>query len=82
MKPQRDGKTTKPKVPTKAKYVLELRLTKDTLMDIDNMIATVPQLEGFNRSGFLVAAAKYALDSLRAEGFQRNRRAGRKPTRR
>ncbi|HLK65035.1 MAG TPA: hypothetical protein VKU19_16445 [Bryobacteraceae bacterium] len=81
MKTQRDGKTTKPKPPAKMSHVLQVRLSERTLSEIDYMIATVPQLSDFNRSGFLVAAAKYVLESLRGEGYQRYRRAGRKSAR-
>jgi len=78
----RKMKTTKPKSPTKVSHVLQLPLSKDTVADIDHMIATVPQLSDFNRSGFLVAAAKYALDCLSEEGYRRDRHAGRKSARR
>jgi hypothetical protein len=77
MKTERDRKvkTPKSKLPTKMEHRLQLRLSTETVADIDYMIATVPQLSDFTRSGFLVAAVRYALDSLREEGYDRDRRA-------
>jgi hypothetical protein len=45
-------------------HALQLRLPKLTIVDIDNAIATVPSLDGFNRSKFIRYAIWYALDSI------------------
>jgi len=73
--------TTKPKLPAKVNDFGRLRISKITAADIDYVIATVPQLDGFDRSKFIRAAVRYALDSLAEEGFQRDRVAGRNPAR-
>jgi hypothetical protein len=53
-------------MPTKPdlNHALQLRLTKETVADIDNVIATIPQLCGFNRCRFIRNAVRYALDSI------------------
>jgi hypothetical protein len=43
---------------------LQLRLPKTTVADIDDVIATVPQLCGYNRCRFIRAAVQYALASI------------------
>jgi hypothetical protein len=75
MRIERDGKvkTAQRKPPTKANHVLQVRLSKKTVTEIDYMIAAVPQLEGFSRSKFFRAAVLYALDCLSEEGYQRQR---------
>ena len=78
MKAQRDGKTGKPKPPTKVNHVLQVRLSKRTVSDIDYMIGKVPQLEAFSRQRFFRAAILYVLDCLAEEGYKRKRRAGSK----
>jgi len=56
-------------------HALQLRLSKNMVADIDEMIATVPQLCEFNRCKFIRAAVRYALDSLVEEGYLPERRA-------
>jgi hypothetical protein len=48
-------------------HALQLRLTKTTVADIDEVIATVPQLCGFNRCRFIRAAVLYTLASISEE---------------
>ena len=43
---------------------LQLRLPKNTVADIDDVIATIPQLCGYNRCRFIRAAVQYALASI------------------
>ncbi len=81
MTTDRGHKTKTAKSTTNPNPVLKFRLSKNMLADIDYVISTVPQLDGFKRSKFVRAAIRYVLDSLREEGFQRDRAAGRKPTR-
>jgi hypothetical protein len=45
-------------------HALQLRLKSATVADIDDAIATVPELDGFNRSKFIRSAILYALDSI------------------
>ncbi len=45
-------------------HALQLRLKSATVADIDDAIATVPELDGFNRSTFIRSAILYALDSI------------------
>ena len=45
-------------------HFLQLRLPKETVADIDDVIATAPQLGGFNRCRFIRYAVRYALDSI------------------
>lgn len=49
---------------TNLDHALQLRLPKATVVDIDNAIATLPILDGFNRSMFIRYSILYALDSL------------------
>ena len=56
---------------TDLNHTLQLRLSKNTVADIDDVIATVPQLCEFNRCRFIRAAVQYALDSLAEEGHLR-----------
>jgi hypothetical protein len=46
---------------------LQLRLSKNTVAEIDDAIAMVPQLCGYNRCRFIRKAVKYALASLSEE---------------
>lgn len=46
---------------------LQLRLPKNTVAEIDDVIATVPQLCGYNRCRFIRAAVQYALASISEE---------------
>lgn len=46
---------------------LQLRLSMNTVAEIDDVIATLPQLCGFNRCRFIRTAVKYALASLSQE---------------
>ena len=52
-------------------HALQLRLSNSTVADMDEMIATVPQLQGFNRCRFIRAALAYALASLAEDGYPR-----------
>jgi Arc/MetJ-type ribon-helix-helix transcriptional regulator len=45
-------------------HALQLRLPKNMVADIDEVIATVPPLNDFNRCRFIRAAVCYALDSI------------------
>ena len=56
-------------------HALQLRLSKHTVAEIDEVIATLPQLCDFNRCKFIRAAVQYALFSLAEEGYVRERRA-------
>lgn len=56
-------------------HALQLRLSTTTVADIDDVIATVPQLCEFNRCRFIRAAVQYALDSLVEEGHLRKQRS-------
>jgi hypothetical protein len=49
---------------TELDHALQLRLPKTTVADIDDVIATIPQLCGFNRCRFIRNAVRYALDSI------------------
>jgi hypothetical protein len=55
-------------------HALQLRLSKSTVTDIDEVIAIVPQLCGFNRCRFIRAAVQYALASLAEDGNPKNGR--------
>ena len=48
-------------------HFMQLRLTKRTVAEIDNAIATVPQLCGFSRCKFIRAAVLYTLASIEDE---------------
>lgn len=50
-------------------HALQLRLAKSTIAEMDEMIATVPQLYDFNRCRFIRAAVLYALASLAEDGY-------------
>jgi Arc/MetJ-type ribon-helix-helix transcriptional regulator len=45
-------------------HALQLRLPKATVAEIDDAIATIHYLDGFNRSSFIRHAILYALDSI------------------
>ena len=45
-------------------HALQLRLPKPIVADIDDVIATIPQLCCFNRCRFIRNAVRYALDSI------------------
>jgi hypothetical protein len=53
-------------------HALQLRLSKTTVADIDEVIAIVPQFCGFNRCRFIRAAVRYALASLAEDGYPKN----------
>ncbi len=42
-------------------HYLQLRLNPATVAEIDSVIATVPELAEFTRSGFIRAAIRYSL---------------------
>jgi hypothetical protein len=42
-------------------HFMQLRLKKQTVAEIDDAIATAPQLCGFNRCKFIRAAVQFAL---------------------
>ena len=46
---------------------MQLRLSKQTVAEIDDVIATVPQLCGFSRCKFIRAAVQYTLASISEE---------------
>ncbi len=48
-------------------HALQLRLPKATVADIDDAIATVSALDGFNRSKFIRCAVLYTLASIAEE---------------
>jgi len=54
------------------KHTLQVRITKSTLADIDCVIATLPQLSGFDRSKFCRAAVMYCLECLAEAGYERD----------
>lgn len=49
-------------------HYLQLRVTKRTIVQMDNAIATVPDLAGSTRCGFIRSAIGFALASLRQRG--------------
>jgi hypothetical protein len=49
-------------------HALQLRLRKTTVAHIDDVLATVPQLCGFNRCRFIRAAVLYTLASIAEDG--------------
>jgi len=51
-------------------HALQLRLKSATVADIDDAIATVPVLNGFNRSKFIRCAVLYTLASIAEEKGQ------------
>jgi len=57
-------------MPTKTdlNHALQLRLSKHTVAEIDEVIAKVPNLCGFTRCRFIRAAVLYALASLAEDG--------------
>ncbi len=55
---------------TNLDHALQLRLPKLTIAYIDDAIATVPSLDGYNRSKFIRYAIWYALDSIAEEKEQ------------
>jgi hypothetical protein len=55
-------------------HALQLRLSKNTVGEIDEAIAKVPQLFGFSRCKFIRASVLYSLDCLEEDGYLRNRR--------
>lgn len=48
-------------------HFMQLRLSKHTVADIDDAIAVVPQLCGYNRCRFIRTAVRYALASISEE---------------
>jgi Arc/MetJ-type ribon-helix-helix transcriptional regulator len=48
-------------------HFLQLRLSKHTVAEIDDAIAMVPQLCGYNRCHFIRKAVRYALASIEEE---------------
>ena len=59
---------------------LQLRLPKNTVADIDDVIATIPQLCGYNRCRFIRCAVQYALASISEEASpNQNEPGGQKP---
>ena len=48
-------------------HFLQLRLTKETVAEIDDAIAMVPQLCAFSRCTFIRAAVSYTLASIEEE---------------
>ena len=48
-------------------HFMQLRLSKHTVADIDDAIAVVPQLCGYNRCRFIRTAVRYALASIEEE---------------
>lgn len=53
-----------PTTRTDLDHFLQLRLSKDTVAEIDAVIATLSPLGGFNRCRFIREAVRYALDSI------------------
>ena len=45
-------------------HFMQLRLSKYTVAEIDDVIATVPQLCGFSRCKFIRAAVSYTLAAI------------------
>jgi hypothetical protein len=56
-----------PTTKTNLHHFLQLRLSKDTVADIDDAIAAAPQMAGFNRCKFIRYAVLYALASISAQ---------------
>ena len=52
---------------TEFDHFLQLRLSKATVAEIDDAIATVVPLDGYNRCRFIRCALRYVLDSIAAE---------------
>ena len=48
-------------------HYLQLRLNPATVAEIDGLLATVPELEGYTRSSFIRAAIRFALYSTKTE---------------
>ena len=61
-------------MPTKTElnHAMQLRLPKTTVAEIDDVIATAPQLCGYNRCRFIRTALRYALDSIVEEARTAN----------
>lgn len=53
-------------------HALQLRLSKNTVAELDEVIAKIPQLCGFNRCKLIRAAVLYALASLAEDGHLKN----------
>jgi hypothetical protein len=53
-----------PRIKTNLNHYLQLRLSADTVAEIDNAIGTVPDLCNFNRCGFIRHAIFFVLDSI------------------
>jgi len=68
-------KAANPKPSAKKSHFIRLRLSGNTMADVDFMLATVPLLRDFSRGEFVLAAIRYALDSLGEDGYVRGRRA-------
>ena len=45
-------------------HFMQLRISKQTVAEIDNAIATVPELCGFSRRKFIRASVQFALYQL------------------
>jgi len=56
-----------PTTKTDLHHFLQLRLSKDTVAQIDDAISTTPQMAGFNRCKFIRYAVLYALASISAQ---------------
>ena len=58
-------------------HFMQLRLSKHVVADIDDAIAVVPQLCGYNRCRFIRTAVRYALASISEEaGHNQNEPKG------
>jgi len=55
-------------IKTDLNHALQLRLSQNTVAEIDEAIAKVPNLCGFTRCRFIRAAVLYALASLAEDG--------------
>jgi hypothetical protein len=53
-----------PLTKTDLEHFLQLRLPRAVVDEIDDAIATLPQLDGFNRCRFIRYCVRYALDSI------------------
>jgi hypothetical protein len=49
-------------------HFLQLRLSKETVAEIDDLIATMPQFGGFSRCRLIRSAVRYVLDSFVGTG--------------
>jgi hypothetical protein len=53
-----------PPIKTDLDHFLQLRLPRSVVAEIDDVLATVPQLGAYNRCRFIRYAVYYALDSI------------------